>query len=78
MESSKRFVIDPNKSVNSTLTKAVYGLCMNPHNDKHLASFIDNQVCVWDTRNFEKPIVTLTHGKPVIKIGWCPTRYKYY
>ncbi|KAB0794498.1 hypothetical protein PPYR_11337 [Photinus pyralis] len=66
---------DSSKAVNSTLTKAVYGLCIDPHNDKHLASFIDNQVCVWDTRNFEKPIVTLPHSKSVIKIGWSPTRH---
>ncbi|KAF5296730.1 hypothetical protein FQR65_LT10166 [Abscondita terminalis] len=66
---------DSTKAVNSTLTKAVYGVCVDPHNDKHLASFIDNQVCMWDTRNFEKPIVTLPHNKQVIKIGWCPTRH---
>ncbi|KAJ8313577.1 hypothetical protein KUTeg_008138 [Tegillarca granosa] len=33
-----------------------------------------NQVSVWDVRNFEKPILTLPETRPVMKINWCPTR----
>nr|XP_023023937.1 GATOR complex protein MIOS [Leptinotarsa decemlineata] len=65
---------DPNKMVYSTTTKAVFGICANPFNDKQLASFIDNQVCVWDTRNLDKPAVIIQQTKPVLKIGWCPTK----
>lgn len=74
VKTGRCLLADSNRAVNSTLTKAIYGVCVDPHNDKHLASFNENQVCLWDTRNFEKPILTLTHSKPVIKIGWCPTR----
>ncbi|KAK9890772.1 hypothetical protein WA026_012117 [Henosepilachna vigintioctopunctata] len=66
---------DPNKVVISNMTKAVYGVCVDPHNDKHLASYLENQTFIWDIRNFEKPIITLTHLKPVVKIEWCPTKY---
>ncbi|KDR16180.1 GATOR complex protein MIOS [Zootermopsis nevadensis] len=66
---------DSNKAVNSTPTKAVYGLVVDPHNDHQLASFVENQISVWDTRNFEKPVLTLIHSKPVIKVLWCPTRH---
>jgi hypothetical protein len=66
---------DPNKITNSTLTKAVFGLSVDPNDDRHLASFFENNIYVWDTRNFEKPILTLHQNKPVIKIAWCPTKY---
>ncbi|XP_018335553.1 GATOR complex protein MIOS [Agrilus planipennis] len=66
---------DSVKVVTSTPTKAVFGLCMEPNLDRHLASYCDNQVCIWDVRNFEKPLVTLTYPKPTLKIGWCPTRH---
>jgi hypothetical protein len=60
--------------MNSTSTKAVYGLAVDPHKEQNLASFMENQVAVWDTRNFEKPIVTLSQPKPISKLLWCPTR----
>ncbi|KAJ8949341.1 hypothetical protein NQ314_008261 [Rhamnusium bicolor] len=66
---------DPNKMINSTITKAVYGVCMNPYGDRHLASFHDNQIFVWDLRNFEKPVLTLPQTKPLLKIAWCPTKF---
>jgi len=68
-------ISDSNKAVNSTPTKAVYGLVVDPQNDHQLASFVENQISVWDTRNFEKPVLTLTQSKPVTKVLWCPTRY---
>lgn len=67
-------VRDPIKAVNSTPTKAVFGICVDPHDDRHLASYVDNSISVWDTRNFEKPILILTHNKPLLKIAWCPTK----
>lgn len=68
------FFSDPNKVVIFNLTKAVFGVSVDPHNDKHLASFLDNQIFIWDIRNFEKPIVTLPHAKSLVKIEWCPTK----
>ncbi|KAJ8938879.1 hypothetical protein NQ318_016083 [Aromia moschata] len=64
---------DPNKMINSTLTKGIFGVCVNPYGDRHLASFCDNQIFVWDLRNFEKPVLTLQQNKPILKIEWCPT-----
>ncbi|KAF4529781.1 hypothetical protein B566_EDAN016665, partial [Ephemera danica] len=36
---------------------------------------MENQIAIWDTRNFEKPIVTLSQAKPISKLLWCPTRH---
>lgn len=66
--------VDPNKMINSTLTKAVYGVCLNRNDDRQMASYFENQICVWDTRNFEKPVVFLQQNKHISKIGWCPTK----
>lgn len=60
--------------VSSTVTKAAFGVCTNPKDDKFLASYFDNQIYVWDTRNIEKPIQILPQTRPVIKLGWCPAR----
>ncbi|CAG2055807.1 unnamed protein product [Timema podura] len=67
---------DSAKAVNMTQTKAVYGLVVDPHSDYQIASFFENQIAIWDTRNFEKPILTLTQSKHVTKVLWCPTRKK--
>lgn len=74
MSYSRCVIPDPNKVTYSTLTKAVLGVCIDPNDDRHLASFIENNVFVWDTRNFEKPIWTQHHNKPLMKIAWCPTK----
>ncbi|CAH0555566.1 unnamed protein product [Brassicogethes aeneus] len=65
---------DHSKNVVSTPTKAVYGVCLNPRDDRQIASFFDNQISVWDTRNFEKPVLVITPLKPIVKIAWCPTK----
>ncbi|XP_026277027.1 GATOR complex protein MIOS-B [Frankliniella occidentalis] len=65
---------DPGRAVSSTPTKAVYGLAVDPQADHRLASFVENQIYVWDTRNFEKPVLFLSQNKPVSKVSWCPTR----
>lgn len=66
---------DTTKAATSTLTKAVYGVCVDPHNDHYLASFHDSQIYVWDVRNFEKSMVCLTQPKSLMKISWCPTKH---
>ncbi|KAL0278558.1 UNVERIFIED_CONTAM: hypothetical protein PYX00_000352 [Menopon gallinae] len=66
---------DSVKVVNSTSTKAVYGTAVECHNEQILASYFENQICVWDLRNFEKPISTVMRSKHISKILWCPTRH---
>ncbi|XP_046467941.1 GATOR2 complex protein MIOS [Neodiprion pinetum] len=63
------------KVVNSTPTKAVYSLSVDPHNNYHLVSHIENQILIWDTRYFEKPILTLPQSRQVTKVLWCPSRH---
>lgn len=65
---------EPGRAVSSTPTKAVYGLAVDPQADHRLTSFVENQIYVWDTRNFEKPVLFLSQNKPVSKVSWCPTR----
>ncbi|KAM0726260.1 GATOR2 complex protein MIOS-B [Formica fusca] len=65
---------DSAKVVNVTSTKAVYNLSVNPHNNYQLLSHVDNLITVWDTRYFEKPIVTIVPQRQVTKVLWCPTR----
>ncbi|KAL1137877.1 hypothetical protein AAG570_009573 [Ranatra chinensis] len=66
---------DPSKAVNSSQTKAVHGLTVSAHNDYQVASFVDTQIAVWDTRSFDKPVLTMPQIKPVTKLLWCPTRH---
>ncbi|XP_076291746.1 GATOR complex protein mio isoform X1 [Lasioglossum baleicum] len=66
---------DSAKVVNTTATKAVYNVSVNPHNNYHLVSSVDNQITIWDTRCFEKPVLTLLQGRQVTKVLWCPTRH---
>ncbi|KAG7207947.1 hypothetical protein KM043_009533 [Ampulex compressa] len=66
---------DSAKVINTAVTKAVYNLSVNPHNNYHLVSNVDNQITIWDTRCFEKPVLTLSQGRPVTKVLWCPTRH---
>ncbi|KAJ8676074.1 hypothetical protein QAD02_011860 [Eretmocerus hayati] len=65
---------DPVKIINTTATKAVYSVSVNPHNDHHLVSHVDNQITIWDTRFFEKPVLTLPQPRLITKVLWCPTR----
>ncbi|XP_014242242.1 GATOR complex protein MIOS-B [Cimex lectularius] len=65
---------DTSRGANSSQTKAVYGVTVPPHPSYLVASYIENQIAIWDVRSFEKPVVTLQQGKPVTKILWSPTR----
>ncbi|XP_071561781.1 GATOR2 complex protein MIOS-B [Temnothorax nylanderi] len=65
---------DSAKVVNVTPTKAIYNLSVNPHNNYQLLSHVDNLITIWDTRCFEKPIVTIMPQRQVTKVLWCPTR----
>lgn len=68
-------ISDPSKAANSAQTKAVFGITVPNHESSLLASYVENQIAIWDIRAFEKPVLTLPQGKPVTKIMWCPTRY---
>lgn len=65
---------DTSKHHNATTTKAVYGVCVDPFFEHRLASFVENQLVLWDVRNFEKPVITLQDSKLIAKVAWCPTR----
>ncbi|KAG8224206.1 hypothetical protein J437_LFUL002662 [Ladona fulva] len=65
---------DTTKPINSTPTKAVFGLTSDPHSEYQLASYVEGQISVWDLRNFDKPILSLSQSKPITKLLWCPTR----
>ncbi|KAG1694135.1 GATOR complex protein MIOS [Nymphon striatum] len=65
---------DKSKHHNACSTKAVYGVCVDPYFEHRLASYVDNQVVIWDIRNFEKSILTLTDSRQISKLSWCPTR----
>ena len=57
-----------------TSTRAVYGVCVDGFMSTRIASHVDNQVVIWDTRNFDKPIVTHSQSRKVTKLQWSPTR----
>nr|XP_006821083.1 PREDICTED: WD repeat-containing protein mio-like [Saccoglossus kowalevskii] len=69
---------DSTRPVKATVTKAVYGITPDPHTNNRLASYCDGQVSIWDLRNFDKPIITLSSEKHnntcISKLSWCPTR----
>lgn len=65
---------DPSKAANSSQTKAVFGITVPSYESSLLASYVENQVVIWDIRAFDKPVYTVPQGKPVTKILWCPTR----
>ena len=64
----------PNKATGATNTRATSGITVDPSCDFRLAGFGDNTVQIWDTRNFEKPIISLDMERAVARISWCPTR----
>lgn len=71
---SVRFYTEVSSGVYSQATKAVYGVEVAPYDDNYIVSFGDNQIAVWDTRNLDRPILSLTQSKIVSKVSWCPTR----
>lgn len=61
-------------SIMASLTKAVYGICIDGFNDQRLAAFHENVISIWDTRSFEKPLASIAEPKNILRIGWNPTR----
>lgn len=65
---------DLTKPKMTTSTKAVHGLTVDAFSDRRFASYLDNTVYIWDSRFFDKPLVTITESKAISQISWCPTR----
>lgn len=55
-------------------TRAVHGLTVDAFSDRRFASYVDNTIYIWDSRFFDKPLVTIVESKPISQISWCPTR----
>lgn len=64
----------PTKPVGGTQSRATSGLSVDPASEYRVAGHVDTQVVIWDTRNFEKPVVSLETGRAVGRLAWCPTR----
>lgn len=58
----------------TTSTRAVHGLTVDAFSDKRFASYVDNTIYIWDSRFFDKPLVTIVESKPISQISWCTTR----
>ena len=70
-------LLDPRASkpgVSSTNSRATEGVTVDPSSDFRLAAHVDNQIQIWDIRNFDKPVVSLEQERAVTRISWCPTR----
>lgn len=67
-------MIDGSKPISSTNTRAVHGIAMDPFINHRITSYVDSSVCIWDLRNFEKPVLSLQQPKPISKVSWCPTQ----
>lgn len=65
---------DLTKPKQTVATRAVHGLTVDAYSDKRFASYVDNSIFIWDSRMFDKPLVTITESKPASQISWCPTR----
>ena len=65
---------NPSKAASTTTTRATAGLSVDPTSEHRVAGYADTQVVIWDTRNFEKPVVSLETGRMVARLAWCPTR----
>ncbi|XP_072027810.1 GATOR2 complex protein MIOS-like [Amphiura filiformis] len=59
----------------ATTTKAVFGITIDPLGENRLASFFEGVVTIWDSRNFDKPVLTITEARSVVKLAWSPHRY---
>ncbi|GAB0094537.1 hypothetical protein DMENIID0001_098500 [Sergentomyia squamirostris] len=62
-----------NSTVLTTSTRAVHGLCLAP-GGRYLASYIDNNLTLWDVRNIEKALSQRQTQKNINHLIWCPTR----
>ena len=62
------------RPVKTNVSRLCLGLCVDPHMDHRVASFYEDTVVIWDTRNFDKPIWTGGQKAEVVHLAWSPTR----
>ena len=62
------------KVMKTNVTRLTFGLCIDPHMDYRVASYYEDTVVIWDTRNFDKPIWTRSQAGEVTQLAWSPTR----
>jgi hypothetical protein len=75
-----RDALKPVNSVGAHSSKAIYGVCVDPHRDHCIATFSEEAtIKLWDTRVFKEPVMQLTApgnsaNNKIVQIAWCPTR----
>ncbi|XP_015747858.1 PREDICTED: WD repeat-containing protein mio-B-like [Acropora digitifera] len=69
---------DTTRPFNAAQTKAVSGVCVDPHVEHRIASFSEapspGVICMWDDRNLEKPLMSILPSFPLTAISWSPMR----
>src|SRR6218665_2402498 len=65
---------DAGRAQVQTVTKSVNCVCIDKLFEHRIASCHENYVTVWDSRNFDKPILTQQQNKSLLKVAWCPAR----
>lgn len=65
---------DPSTSKSVITTKGVHGLVADPLFEHQLASFVEEQIYIWDLRNFDKPVLSIKEVRTVGKLEWNPNR----
>lgn len=58
----------------SVTSKYVQGIAVDYNNQFQLASYLDNQAVIWDTRMFNAPIHKIDESEQIEKIQWCPKK----
>ncbi|XP_048578803.1 GATOR complex protein MIOS isoform X2 [Nematostella vectensis] len=69
---------DPTRPHSAAITKAVSGVNVDPHLEHQVASFSEGPpgvICLWDIRNFETPIMTVSQPSALASISWSPSRF---
>lgn len=74
-----RDALKPVNSVVAHASKAIYGVCVDPHREHCLATFSEESIVkLWDTRVLKEPVMQLTSpgtaNNKIVQISWCPTR----
>jgi hypothetical protein len=75
-----RDALKPVNSVGAHSSKAIYGVCVDPHREHCLATYSEESIVkLWDTRLFKEPVMQLvapgtSANNKISQIAWCPTR----
>lgn len=71
-----RSVNKPVSSFSAHTSKAIYGVCFDPHNSNCMATFSDDPyIKLWDIRNLNsEPVLTLPTNNKILHIAWCASK----